>query len=105
MSEGPSKNDVLYYIPVLLPFSFQIEFLRRFKPLHNGSKSTLLVYHVNLRKLLLLSVLRLPRKSFLTKSDTIFENSQGTWQRISAQTLDHYNVPVMTSSSSISSSN
>ena len=44
MSEWPGKNDVLQYIPILLPFTFKIEFLQRFKPLHNGSKSALVVY-------------------------------------------------------------
>ena len=74
MSEWPGKNDVLYmymymymYIPSLLPFTFQVDILRRFKPLHDGSKSTLLIYYIKLPKLLLLSVLKLPRKIHLLK--------------------------------------
>ena len=48
MSERPAKNNVLYYIPVLLPVTFKMEFLGRLKPIHDCSKSALFVYHVKL---------------------------------------------------------
>ena len=43
MSEWLGKDDALQYIPVLLNSTFKVEFLQRFKPLHDGSKSVLLV--------------------------------------------------------------
>ena len=38
MREWLGKNDVLWYIPIVLTFTFKVDFLQRLKPLHDGSK-------------------------------------------------------------------